>query len=406
MTSARRLTLSLLIALTALALGAVTATAQNLSNPGEFTVDIEMPGNKGGDAMEPDCDRELGPELALQGGTAKCTMRQTAKGETAVGTVANQTLVTTTGDAGFGSGTMTRTCDFDMQATMDVTFIAGGGNPRMKMNGTVTMVCSWTMSFQDAASSSLAGTMELNAKMAQNDLENQSAQGADIEMTMKVYVTAGTGLFEGYVGSGELDQQQAMSLLGGGGSSGGGPSGGGSSGGGQQGSGSLTVEQLSAICNVLAQMPGGPTTCNEQTALSACQTAAVRGQSAALDSACTAAGRAGRSTRQTAGGDPMTLKLKKAAGQVRIVSPLPKVGAKGGAAKVTAKTKVLIVATKGAKCTIRTQRGVLGTATSKDSAKRTVVRPKRGAWTGAKWIKATCKLDGKSFSSPKVRVKG
>jgi hypothetical protein len=387
----RRATLVLAIATALLVLGAGSASAQGLSNPGEFAVDIAMPGQKDGGAMEPKCTPALDQTLFLTGGTAKCTMSQKAKAETVQGTAANPTLVASTGDAGFGSGTMTRTCDFDMQAAMDVTFVAGGGQPRMKMNGTVTMLCSWTMSFTDAQQSTLVGTMELNGKMAQNDLGNQSAQGADIEMSMKVYVTEGTGVFAGYVGSGELDQQQAMSLLGGNtGNSG-------STGGG------LTAEQVAAICAAVPSMPGSPSQCNATTAPQICTNAQIRGQIAALDQACTAAGRSSRGVRQ-ATGDPMTLKLRKAAGQVRIVAPLPKVGAKGGKAKVTATTKVALVATKGAACTVRTDKGVLGARTSTDSAKRTTVAPKRGAWKGATWVQATCTLGGKSFSSTKVKV--
>lgn len=101
----------------------------------------------------------------------------------------------------------------------------------------------------------------------------------------------------------------------------------------------------------------------------------------------------------------MNLTLVKSAGSVRIISPLPTAGTK--AAKVSNKTKVKIVATKGAVCTVKSNTGkVVGTATSKDSSKAITIKAKKGSLAKAKSIQATCTLGGKKFSSAKVKVKG
>lgn len=406
----RRITITALVAMAALAVvGATTATAQTLVT-GDFAVVMPMPGEtSSGAGQQPDCSPSL-QTVALSGGTTSCTMNRTLTGDTATGTVTNATLAGQYGEA-FNQGTMTRTCDLTQNMSMQATFAAGAmtsmSPPTMTMSGTMVMGCSFKMSFPDSAGSSLSGTMTLNASMSTKDLQGGGISGADIQMTLKVDVTEGTGIFAGYTGSGELDAAQAFSLLGGAGGAGGGgsapPSGGGGftppSGGGS----GLTDAQAQAICTAIAQM-GNPATCGPDMAAAACASRPNAGTP--LDTACAAAGRRGLA-RQSSDADTLTLKLvkSKAKGTVRIISPVAGTGK--NIAKVNAKTKVKIVATKGAKCTVKASTGkVVGKATSKDSSKTLTVKAAKGSLTKAKWLQATCTLDGGSFSSAKVRVKG
>ncbi len=415
----RRILIATLVAITTIAIGAVAASAQTL-NTGEFEVTMPMPGEAAdGSGKEPDCTPAI-RDVAMTGGTAKCTMNRTLTGDSASGTVKNATLAAQYGE-GFNNGTMTHTCDLTQNMTMEATFTAGSmtsmSPPKMTMAGTMVMGCSYKMSFTDAQASTLSGTMTLNASMSKNDLEGAGITGADIQMTLKVDVTEGTGVFAGYTGSGELDAAQAFSLLGGGaggagGAGGGAPSGGGStppSGGGftpPSGGGSgLSDAQRQAICDALASMGGPPaSSCTWGMAAAACTSRPNRGT--ALDTACAAAGRRGAATRQSTNADTMTLKLVKTNGKgtVRIISPVAGTGK--NIAKVTAKTKVKIVATKGAQCTVKASTGkVVGKATSKDSAKTITMKAAKGSFEKAKWIQATCTIDGKSFSSTKVKIK-
>ena len=217
----RRFSIRLAIALTALAvlaLGAGGAGAQTL-NAGEFLVNMPLPGGAGGQGEQPNCTPAI-ETIAMSGGTAKCTLNKVVTGDTANGTVSNATLAGQYG-AGFANGTMTRTCDMNQAMTMDITFAAGaimsGGQPKIAGGGTIVMTCTWRMVFTDEKASTLEGTMEMNASMTSSDIQASSSAGANIEMDFKVYVTKGSGLFDGYTGSGSLSQEQAMSLLGGGG---------------------------------------------------------------------------------------------------------------------------------------------------------------------------------------------
>lgn len=389
-----------LAAVAVLALGAGGAGAQTL-NAGEFLVNMPLPGGAGGQGEQPNCTPAI-ETIAMAGGTAKCTLNKTVAGDTANGTVSNATLAGQYG-AGFANGTMTRTCDMNQAMTMDITFAAGaimsGGQPKIAGGGTIVMTCTWRMVFTDEKASTLEGTMEMNASMSSSDIQPTATGGADIQMDFKVYVTKGSGLFDGYTGSGSLSQEQAMSLLGGAGG-GGAPAGGGGtappSGGGTtppQGGGGSTLPD--AVCASI----GLPAGCTAQQAATACQ--AFPPPSGCSNFTFNAT-RKSVTVRQS--GDALTLKLVKKAGAVRILSPLPKPGTKK-AAKVKASTRVKLVATAGAVCTVKASTGkVVGKATAKDSARTLTIRAKRGSYTGARWIQATCTLDGKSFASEKVKI--
>ena len=393
----RTLLIAGLAAIATIALGTGAATAQTL-NTGEFAVTMPMPGETAnGGGQQPDCSPSI-ETVALSGGTTKCTMNRTLSGNAATGTVANATLAGQYGEA-FNQGTMTRTCDLSQNMTMDVTFSAGAmtsmSPPKMKMAGTMVMGCSFKMSFPDAAGSSLSGTMTLNATMNSSDIGGAGINGADIQMTLKVDVTEGTGVFAGYTGSGELDAAQAFSLLGGGGSGGSAPpSGGGSTP--PSGSGG-------AIPDAACQQAGLPSGCTSAQIQQFCQ---ANPSNALCQGAPFSLAAARRSIRQSSDADTMTLKLVKTNGKgaVRIISPVA--GAGKNIAKVNAKTKVKIVATKGSQCTVKASTGkVVGKATSKDSARTLTIKAKKGSLTRAKWLQATCTLSGKSFSSTKVKVR-
>lgn len=404
----RSILIAALVAIATTAVGATAATAQTL-NTGDFSVVMPMPGETStGAGQEPNCTPSI-QTVALSGGTANCTMNRTLTGDTATGTVANATLAGQYGEA-FNQGTMTRTCDLTQNMSMQATFAAGAmtsmSPPTMTMSGTMVMGCSFKMSFPDSAGSSLSGTMTLNASMSTKDLQGGGISGADIQMTLKVDVTEGTGIFAGYTGTGELDAAQAFSLLGG---AGGAPGGGGAGGGGSappSGGGSGTPPsgdgnaQLQAFCAA-----NGITDCSTAGLNAWC--AASPANAAACQAAFGRSSRSVGSARQSSTADTLTLKLVKtnAKGTVRIISPVAGTGK--NIATVNAKTKVKIVATKGAQCTVKASTGkVVGKATSKDSSKTLTIKAKKGSLTKAKWLQATCTLDGGSFSSAKVRVKG
>ncbi len=389
-----------LVAVAVLAIGAGPAAAQTL-NAGEFLVNMPLPG--GTQAEQPTCTPAI-ETIAMSGGTAKCTLNKVLTGNVANGTVSNATLAGQYG-AGFSSGTMTRTCDMNQAMTMDITFVAGailsGGQPKIAGGGSIVMTCTWKMTFPDEKASTLEGTMEMNASMSSSDFQPTATGGADIKMDFKVYVTRGTGVFDGYTGSGSLSQEQAMALLGGQAPSGGG--------------GSSTPAPPTGGGTTTPPTGGGSTVlpdnvCASLTLPSGCTIDQARAYCAAYPSnpTCQASpfsmeARRGPSQRQS--GDALTLKLVKKAGAVRILSPLPKPGTKQ-AAKVKASTRVKLVATAGAVCTVKASTGkVVGKATAKDSAKTISIRAKAGSYTGAKWIQATCTLGGKSFTSERVKVK-
>lgn len=388
-----------LVAIATMAFGAAAAGAQGQTfRPGEFTVDMPMPGESSGGSggKAPDCKPAI-ETVALSGGKAECALNNTITGDKANGTVANATLAGDYGTA-FNNGTMTRTCDMVQKMSMEITFAAGaltgGQQPTMKMNnGEMTVSCSWKMTFPDDKSSSLSGSMDVSAKLKSQDVQSSGVTAADIDMTLKVTVTEGTGIFEGYVGSGEMDATQGISLLGGGGGAPGGeggsiptPPGGGSttpptSGGGQIPDAACQAAGLPAGCTPQQYCQANP---------SACQGSSPR--------------RSGPAARQS-GGDSMNLVLVKSAGSVRIISPLPTAGTK--AAKVSNKTRVKIVATKGAVCTVKAStKKTVGKVTSRDSSVALSIKAKKGSLAKAKWIQASCTLGGKKFSSAKVKVKG
>jgi len=109
--------------------------------------------------------------------------------------------------------------------------------------------------------------------------------------------------------------------------------------------------------------------------------------------------------RKFAEDNAMTMQLKKGAGAVRILSPAAPTGQPKSPAEVTAASKIEIVATEGANCAVKTNRGKTIAAKVISSPELTVLKPKAGAYIGATSIRAVCKIGGASVTSNVVKVK-
>lgn len=104
-------------------------------------------------------------------------------------------------------------------------------------------------------------------------------------------------------------------------------------------------------------------------------------------------------------GDSMTMKLKKGAGAVRIIGPAAPTGQPKAAAVVKASTKIELVATPGAKCTVRTNKGRVVATKTVTSAGLTVLKPKSGSYRGATSVRASCKIGSATVQSNVVKIK-
>lgn len=101
----------------------------------------------------------------------------------------------------------------------------------------------------------------------------------------------------------------------------------------------------------------------------------------------------------------MTMKLKKGVGAVRIIGPAAPTGQPKAAATVKASTKIEIVATPGAKCTVRTNKGRIVATKTVTSASLTVLKPKSGSYRGATSLRASCKIGSATIQSNVVKIK-
>ena len=379
----RRLIPSIAALVAALAV-AVPAAAAGF-NPGEFQVSVAPAAGESG-GTKPQCDPPMSQlMIELMAGSAvdaTCTMNNSASGEKAEGTVANAKLAAD--DPGFADGTITMTCDRAQTMAMRIRITPGAMMPTLRsMTGTMYKMCVFHMAFPDAASSTLDGTVEMNAKADSKD-GDESGQSIEITMDAKVYIVDGTGAFDGYAGEGAFSSTQNVPL---------GLKGGGGSG------GATDAEQ--AVCDAA---PGAPS-CTSSVVDSICGQAMWRGMDD-HDALCTAAGRRLWLTRaavRAGDGSPMTMRLAKRAGSARILLPKPK----KGLAKVTdATAKLRLVATAGATCTVRANDGaVVGSGTAVKASKAVVVKVKRDSLDSATSLRAYCKLGGKRFTSQKVAVR-
>lgn len=367
----------LALALAAVPLGAATANAQTAPpNPGDFVVTLQPPGAPS--TAPPDCTPSLttlGPTTVFPV-TAECTDTTSATGQTQSGTASNPTLAASTGDAGFTNGTVTALCDSTQNIRMTL-LITTTGSTMQRFGGTFFQACSFKMAFADAQASTLIGTIEANGRLGSADgtVVNNTAQ---VQLDAKVYVTGGTGAFAGYVGGGTFAQTETINL--GTPQGGGAPSGGG-------------TNPLAAFCTA-----NGIADCTQAGVTTWCTNPANAAACASLP----------RSTRQTAtGNDTMKLRLVKKAGTARILSPAPPAGTPNVAAKVKASTRVKLTATTGARCTVKSNVGkIVGSGTAKGTYGTVTIRPKAGAYAGARSIQATCTTKaGKKVISNRVRIR-
>ncbi len=292
--------------------------------------------------------------------------------------MSNASLAASTGDAGFNDGSIAAVCD-SSQKTQFKLAITRTGSDMSGFAGSAFYGCSFTMTFADAQASSLAGTIEINAVLG-----GGSATDANNTITIaikgKVYVTGGTGIFGGAVGSGTFEKSQTIDIPtadGGGGGS------------------TPTSTVPAAACTALGLAAG----CTSVQVEEACKNPAY----AAI---CTSLPRKAALTRVStrAGGSAMKLALRKGNGAARILAPAAPAGKPRAAATVKAKTKVKLAATAGSRCTVKTSTGAtVGTKTVGTKGTATIA-PKAGSYTAAKWIKATCTKGGTSFSSNQVRI--
>jgi hypothetical protein len=373
--------------------------------PGDFVIDIGPPGVPE-PTSQPDCDPSLLTiGTTLLGGassvTATCEFDTTGTQKSATGTAANPGLAASTGDAGFNNGTLTLVCDFKQEVDVQME-IARSGSTLKNFAGVVFQACSFTMSFTDAKSSTLSGTVEVNGKLGSAD-GTVSGGVINISIDAKVFVTGGTGQFDGYVGGGTFTQAQDITIPSA-------PNGGGSAttptappSGGGTGTGQTQAQALCAANGITDCTTAGITLWCGNGSPSMDRLATCL-QFRNISQQSVSAQRAERNTvRAFAAESSMKLELVKKAGAVRILTPAPQAGSATAPAKVRSTTKVRIAATKGAVCTVTTNTGkVVGKATSKGKALS--VKPSANVYKGAKTIQASCKTKSGKFTSNKVKI--
>jgi hypothetical protein len=368
--------------------------------PGDFVIDIIPPGAPDPTAPPtPDCDpsfESIGASL-LGGATSAvttCKVDSSGSQKTATGTAANPGLATSTGDAGFNKGTLTLLCDFEQEVDLQMEVTRSGTSVSTNLKtftGVVLQACSFTMSFTDAKASTLSGTVEVNGKLGSTD---GTVTGKVIAMSInaKVFVTGGTGQFDGYVGGGTFTQAQDITIPDA-------PNRGGST---TPTSPTGANPELQAFCS-----SNSITDCTPTGISKWCQENPSMIQSClALQSRVTGKSVRTMSSRVSAfaAESSMKLELVKKPGAVRIITPAPEAGSATAPAKVKSNTKVRIAATKGAVCTVKANTGkVVGKATSKGNA--VSIRPAANAYKDAKTIQATCQTKAGKFTSNKVKIK-
>lgn len=371
---------------------AVSASVEVPSGEMGFEVELDV----SGEMPTPDCTpsmADLGVQL-MNGGSADmtCTTKIVARDQPSTGKVSNPTLAAS--DPGFASGSLAQICDGD-EVVETVMTISRNSSTMKKFQGTVQQVCTWKMSFPDQKKSTLSGTIEMNGSLGSGDgsVVNNAVQ---MSFKAKVYVVAGTGTFAGYAGAGEMTREETMDL---------GlarDTGGGSTPTTEPPGGSDAAMQQFCTAN-------GISPCNQTTLGTFCQAnpSVCSGQSGtSAQSASVSAARVSRQSVRAFGSESkMVLKLKKAAGSVRILSPAPPAGKPKSSATVTKSTRIEISATPGASCQVKTNRGKVVAVKKVKSAASTVLKPKSGSLKGATSIKAFCKIGKKTFTSNPVKIK-
>ncbi len=359
-----------------------------------FEVELEMPTQ----TPTPDCTpgiTEIGMQI-MTGGSADMTCKTTmvSSDQASTGKVSNPTLAAA--DPGFASGSLAQTCDGNQQVETAMT-VSRTSSTMKSFKGQVWQACTWKMEFPDVQKSTLTGTIEMNGALGSDDgsvVDNK----VQMSFTAKVFVVAGTGAFAGYTGSGEMTREETVDLglarAGGGGGS----------------TPSTTPPPTGGTDAAMQQFctANGISPCNQTTLGQFCTANPARcaQQSVSSQRASVSASRvASQSVRAFASETTMTLKLRKSAGSVRILSPAPPAGQPNAAANVTNASRIELAATPGASCQVKTNRGRVVASKKVPSSGSVVLKPKSGSMKGASSIKAFCKVGKKSVSSNSVKIK-
>lgn len=383
-------------------------------------MDFEVSINSGQMGTQPDCDpspEELGQKL-MGGGTVEmtCKIDETKSDAESGGTVANPTLAED--DEGFNDGVINQRCDMDQELQMVMT-IGMGQNKMSKFKGKMFQACAWTMEFNDAEASTLSGTMEMNGVMGSDD--GSVADGmVTMTLAMKVFMVDGTGIFEGYTGGGEFTRTETMDMMGGGPGGGSGPTGGAPQGeqmpsgdaGTPPADGSTgptgPMQMPQEVLDLCAKNKLNP--CDEKNIQTFCQKnmtacSSIMKKNVGASGKVTASAVFRSMVRKFGDENAMTMQLKKGAGAVRILAPAAPTGQPKSPASVTSTSKIEIVATDGANCAVKTNRGKTIASTVVTSSDLTVLKPKAGAYVGATSIRAVCKIGSATVTSNVVKVK-
>ena len=382
--------------LTAIATGAVVlvpatgASAANTFDPGDFTVTM----NGGGSGPS------SGQPPAINCTAANVTMSlssyiqnldrmwsQTAAPPAACSMVnesvqTNQALTGTVNNKNIGDGDMLQTCDMKQTLTMSFTYsatVAAGSAPVPTVTDFKNVLsgfqaCAWAMSFRDAQSTKLSGTVEQTFGMTSDSAKidcpasvlakmNGAPSGSNFycvpwEMNAKVYVVGGSGYFADTGGEGSFSRADVAPIV--------------IPGiGGVSGASAGVARALSAVMALLPQAD----------------------------------------TSQTASAMKMAL-LKGAKASVRLVSPAPVSGKRslGVGPDGSTQVQVKVSAAPGAACSISAKSGSKTktlSASKKDSdgmvttsITAATVKSKLAAKTGAKvMLSVYCKVGSKTAKS-------
>jgi hypothetical protein len=359
----------------------VSASVSPRAIPGDFVVDITPPGTPSPNS-QPDCNPDmLSIGLALMSGqsaSTTCVFKTSGTQKSATGTISNPTLATNTSDPGFNNGKLTIVCDFKQEVEISLS-ISRTDSALKTFSGVVFQACTFSMTFADAKSSTLNGTIEVNGKLGTND-GTVSNEAVAVAIEAKAFVIGGTGAFTGYVGSGTFSQAQEIAI----------PSAPSSGGGDTPDS---PTSDLQTACTSFGISP-----CTSETIAAFCLANPER-----CDGRSSVRSMSSR-VRVLPSGSDMSLTLVKKAGAVRILTPAPVAGSPTSLAAVKSSTKVRFLASKGAVCTVKTNNGkIVGKATSKGKALN--IKPSPNAYKGAKTIQAFCQTKAGKFTSNKVKIK-
>lgn len=361
---------------------------------GDFVINLVPAGAPTGGEL-PTCSPDIvSIGASLIGGqssvSADCTFASSGTQERVTGTVSNPTLATSTGDAGFTSGTLALVCDYTHDAKLSLQ-ISKSGPKLTGLSGVAFQACTFAMSFTDANKSALSGTIEINGKLGSDD--GTAANNAiAVAFDAKVYATQGSGAFAGYVGDGTFSQVMDIPLPSM-------PSGGAPSAATPSAGAQAKIQEFCTTNSITDCTQTGITTwCRNNIAMLA---KCLELQSLSSSSVKAFSSRVKAFATDTA----MNLDLVKKAGAARILTPAPAAGSPTAVAKVKATTKVRLAATVGATCTVKTNTGkIVGKGVSRGASLS--VKPAAGSYVGAKTLQATCKAkSGESFTSNKVKIK-